>query len=340
MELDNHDRKVLLNALETWHADGELTADHAERLKQSIVPKKAQQQLANYFFIIALACSLLSFGALSIDEKFLERFRQYFALSNWTIAIITAMLTGVWLIYINRKKSIMQRLFYEMQVTGASVVMLTSLVYLCKEVGSGNGYTGLLIVAALCFATLYYVFRSLAAWIGLLLALMAWYGAFAYTHSTNHSFLWMNYPVRFAVFGLLVLAASAVQQRITALKQTSRITMAFSLIIFFTAMWGVSIFGNYHDLERWTQVRQVQILVYGLLSGATSVAALLWGIKKDDAFLRDTGIIFLLLNLYTRYFEYFWDTLNKGLFFLFIAVSFWFIGRWLMRRQREPKAIQ
>jgi hypothetical protein len=65
-------------------------------------------------------------------------------------------------------------------------------------------------------------------------------------------------------------------------------------------------------------------------------AALLWGIRADDAILRDLGLISLLLNGYTRYFEYFWDAMNKGIFFLVLAVSFFIIGRWL---GREGKSI-
>jgi uncharacterized membrane protein len=68
---------------------------------------------------------------------------------------------------------------------------------------------------------------------------------------------------------------------------------------------------------------------YGLLFALVAGAGLLWGIRTDDALLRDTGLVALLLNGYTRYFEFFWDGMNKGLFFLVLAVSFFIIGRWL-----------
>ncbi|MCH5688495.1 hypothetical protein LWM68_32070 [Niabella sp. W65] len=49
--------------------------------------------------------------------------------------------------------------------------------------------------------------------------------------------------------------------------------------------------------------------------------------KTKDETLRDIVIIFFLLNIYTRYFEYFWDHTNKGLFFALLALSFWLIGK-------------
>jgi hypothetical protein len=51
------------------------------------------------------------------------------------------------------------------------------------------------------------------------------------------------------------------------------------------------------------------------------------GIKKEDSLLKNIGVSFIFLNLYTRYFEYFWDELHKALFFGIIAISFWVIGK-------------
>ena len=44
--------------------------------------------------------------------------------------------------------------------------------------------------------------------------------------------------------------------------------------------------------------------------------------------LRLFGITFLAINLYTRYFEYFWDGLHKVVFFLILAASLALIGRY------------
>ena len=49
-------------------------------------------------------------------------------------------------------------------------------------------------------------------------------------------------------------------------------------------------------------------------------------VKDDDAMLRGYGLVFLGLNLYTRFFEWFWDSLNKGLFFIIVGLSLWGLG--------------
>jgi hypothetical protein len=54
---------------------------------------------------------------------------------------------------------------------------------------------------------------------------------------------------------------------------------------------------------------------------------LLYGLKSNDTIAREFGITFLIIFLYTKYFEYFWDHTNKTLFFGILAASFWLIGR-------------
>ena len=60
--------------------------------------------------------------------------------------------------------------------------------------------------------------------------------------------------------------------------------------------------------------------------GAASIAAIWYGLRRDDGVLRGFGLTFLFINLYTRFFEYFWDSLHKAAFFALCAIGFWYIG--------------
>ncbi len=51
--------------------------------------------------------------------------------------------------------------------------------------------------------------------------------------------------------------------------------------------------------------------------------------------LRGYGLVFLLLNLYTRFFEYFWSSLNKGVFFLLLGVTFWILHSYAQRTKNR-----
>ena len=337
MEVDNNDWKVINRALDSWQQEGKLTPEQASELRKTVVLKKAGQQIAQYFFLIALSCTLLSFGAIFIDEKILEKLKVYFSLSNIVIALLMAGIAVGWFYYIRRKSKQIRSVAYEIYVVLGGLASITALVYICKDIGFGQSYTGFLSLAIVLLGTLSVYFNSRALWIAALGAFMGWYGAISHVYGHDHMFLGMNYPVRFALFGLVVLGISFLQRRIKRLEFTQRITFILGMIILFTGLWGVSVFGNYNDLEAWYAVRQTHVIAYGIVFGIASMVALYLGVRYKDDIARDLGIVFLLINFYSRYFEFFWDTLHKGLFFLLLAVSFYFIGRWIEKRRKEAR---
>jgi hypothetical protein len=63
-----------------------------------------------------------------------------------------------------------------------------------------------------------------------------------------------------------------------------------------------------------------------VLFGAVAIVVVWYGLREDDPVSRGFGLTFLVINLYTRFFEYLWDTLHKALFFAVLAASFWYLG--------------
>jgi UDP-N-acetylmuramyl pentapeptide phosphotransferase/UDP-N-acetylglucosamine-1-phosphate transferase len=102
----------------------------------------------------------------------------------------------------------------------------------------------------------------------------------------------------------------------------------------FGSLWLLSIFGNFGNLEDWFKIKQTEIFYYGILSGLISVAFIAFGLRNKDEIAREFGITFLLINIYTRYFEYFWDRTDKAIFFGMLAISFWLIGRKAEKQKR------
>ncbi|MCF1957455.1 DUF2157 domain-containing protein, partial [Escherichia coli] len=71
----------------------------------------------------------------------------------------------------------------------------------------------------------------------------------------------------------------------------------------------------------------VNLLPWALLFGVVAVICIYISLKTDDGMLRGFGLTFLGINLYTRFFEYFWDSLHSAIFFFILAVSLILIGR-------------
>lgn len=335
MEADKIEKEILERAIKQWQQEGKLSIQQATELNNSITVKKTErQQIAQYFFIIALSCTLLAFGAIFIDEKFLEKLKAYFSLSNIMIAGITAAISIFWFWYISKRRAKLNPTTFEVYMILGGLSALTSLVYVLKDFGNNNGYSAFLFVAFLLLCALSIVFRSSSLWVGAILALMGWFGVFSTAHSNHNLFLGMNYPVRFSVFGFIILGISFLQAKSKWLAFSRNITFLFGMLIFFTGMWGVSIFGNFNYLDEWEKVRQTRVIVYAVISALVSGLSLFLGIKYKNELARDFGFLFLLVNLYTRYFEYFWDAMNKGIFFLILGVTFWLVGRWIEKNKK------
>lgn len=335
MEADKTEKEILERAINEWQIDGRLSIEQANDLKGSITLKRTErQQIAQYFFIIALSCTLLAFGAIFIDEKFLEKLKVYFSLSNVMIAGVTAAISIFWFWYISKRRSRMGVTTFEIYMVLGGLSALTSLVYVLKDFGNSSNYTAFLFIAFLLLCTLSIIFRSQSLWVSAILALMGWFGSFSTAHSVQNLFWGMNYPVRFSVFGLIILGLSYLQGQSKSLLFSRNITYLFGMIIFFTGMWGVSIFGNFNHLDEWEKVRQTRVIVYAVLFAVIAGISLFMGIRYKNELARDFGFLFLLINLYTRYFEYFWDTMNKGIFFLILGITFWLVGRWIEKNKK------
>jgi hypothetical protein len=335
MEANKQERETLKKALSEWEQAGLISPEKSAELERTITPSDSGMQVvARYFFFIALSCIILAFAAIFIDEKFLEKVKAYFAFSNLAIAGLMLALSITWFWYIAKRRQKFSEITYEIYMVVGALATLCTLVYVCKDIGFGSNYTGFLFATSVLLGIMAVFFRSNALWVTALLSLMGWFGTFSDLYAIHNRFLGMNYPLRFTLFGLLLIGFSFVINKIKPTQFTARSTYVAAMIIFFTGLWGVSVFGNFSDLEAWSKVRQVHVLAWSIVFAAAALTAFIGGIKYKDDFARDMGVLFLLLNLYSRYFEYFWDTVNKGIFFLILAVSFFFIGRWIEKKKK------
>jgi hypothetical protein len=200
-------------------------------------------------------------------------------------------------------------------------------------------YSVLLLLASVLYSLLGLWFPSKLVWVFGLLSLGAWMGTeTGYVSGFGMYYLGMNYPLRFVLFGGALSAIGIAGQHFLPdpdpdsrafrdrLLSMSPQTKVVGLLYLFIALWIMSIFGNYGDVTEWLQVRQYQLFHWSIIFGAAAAAAVWFGLKRDDTALRGFGMTFLFINLYTRYFEYFWPLLHKAVFFSILAASFWFIG--------------
>ncbi|MBC7617364.1 MAG: DUF2157 domain-containing protein, partial [Pedobacter sp.] len=212
-----------------------------------------------------------------------------------------------------------------------TAVMLTAnaIAYLGKSLDSGNNHFSVLIlIAVFIYGGLAYLFKSRLIWVFTLLSFGAWFGTeTGYLSKWSWYFMGLNYPLRFVLFGLALTALSFLLKGKKKFDHFFTTTYISGMVYLFLSLWLLSIFGNYGILEDWYAVKQISLFYWAIVSALCCVFSIFIGLKYHDEIAREFGITFLFINLYTRYFEYFWDSWHKALFFSILAISFWLIGR-------------
>ncbi|MGY0733905.1 helix-turn-helix domain-containing protein [Klebsiella pneumoniae] len=212
------------------------------------------------------------------------------------------------------------------------VFTAVALWQLGERLDNGSGHIAPLFLAGcVIYGAIGYIARSGLVWLFFLLALGNWFGAeTGYVSGWGAYWLGMNYPIRFVLFGGALLALCYGAQSLLRQRQLFTVSKAMGLTYLFIALWILSIFGNY-DADSWYQVSQARLLPWGLLFAVAAGVCIFISLKTDDGMLRGFGLTFLAINLYTRFFEFFWNGMHKVLFFLILAVSLAVIGRYAER---------
>ncbi|WP_256007098.1 DUF2157 domain-containing protein [Pedobacter deserti] len=332
MKIDQEKSDFLDDMIRHWQEQNLLTEEDAARLKTSYEAKTFDwRRLAQYSFWIAMACGVIALGSLLVDNKVLAYLERLLDASDLLISILSAAAaTLLYYFGFKRKRTQPLRVFSNEALIFTAVMLTANAVaYLGKSLGKDSDhFSTLILVSALVYGVLAVTFKSRLIWIFTLISIGAWFGTeTGYLSRDNMYFLGMNYPLRFTVFGLFVTACSFLLKRNARLAMFFQVNYVSGMVYLFVSMWLLSVFGNFGSLEQWYSVSQLSLFYWGLISAAACVISIFIGLKYRDEIAREFGITFLFINLYTRYFEYFWDSWHKALFFAVLAGSFWLIGR-------------
>ncbi len=332
MLLNKKRYNLVSKVIETWQDEEIISSEESKKLKDSIELSKFDwKRLAKYSFWIAGISLVISIFAMLADEVIMEFIKQMFRLPAISKFLLFSLCSAVfYYVGFYRKKSKPHKvftneflLFIGAILTGGAVAFLG----IALDTGSGH-YSVLILLASLVYLGVGAFFPSAPMWVLGLISLGSWFGTeTGYISGWGAYFLGMNFPLRFILFGLVLLVFSFLFKR-TAFSYISKSTYIMGLLNLFIALWIMSIFGNYGDMGTWHAASIAERFFWSLLFGGVAIGSIIWGLKNDDGVARGFGITFLFINLYTKYFEYFWNVSHKAIFFAILAISFWFVGRY------------
>jgi hypothetical protein len=332
LNLDKQESEFLNRAIEVWEKDHLIDGSTAEKLRHSYEVKGFDwMRLAKYSFWIALVCGGASFCYLIVNDAVINLLKNLYYTPDIIISILSGVAAAFFFIWGRRlEKRNPERIFSNEAVVFTGILFTACCIaYLGKTFDNGSGHYSLLfLVSIFVYGFLGWRMDSRLIWLFALVSMGSWFGTETgfQTHWSDY-FLGMNYPLRFVVFGALLVLACQLLKKQKWFYRFNELTYVAGLLYLFLSLWMLSIFGNYGNIDSWWHVKQISLFYWGIISAAVAAGFLLYGLKVKDVIAREFGITFLLIFIYTKYFEYFWEHTNKTLFFAILAGSFWLIGR-------------
>ena len=331
MKVSKRQGKFLQKAITRWQEEGTLNAEEAGKLSNSIsIQSFDWKKMAKYSFWIAIVCALISVSAAVADDYIIHFIENLFSSSNVALCVAMQIIAGVFyfLGLRGRVKRPEKEFSNEAFIFIGVLFTAGAIAYFGRAVDRGSGHYSLLfLLATIIYGSMALWFPSKMVWVFAILSLGAWFGTeTGYVSGWGAYYLGMNYPLRFVFFGALLVVIGFGFKYIPRLSGFYKSSLKLGLLYLFIALWIMSIFGNYGDMDKWYAVKQPELFGWSLLFGAVAVTAIVFGVKTDDPITRGFGITFLFINLYTRYFEYCWNGVHKALFFFILAMSFWLVG--------------
>lgn len=331
MKLPKKSYSQIIEALEYWKNKKMLDKDKFSELKASIQPIVFDfSKLAKYSFWIAIACFITSVSAMFMDRILMELLYKIFN-SPVVVKFIFMLFMASFFYYLGfiKRQKFPQHVFRNEVIFFIGVLFTAAAIYFLGRLITENKeyFSNVLLLGCIIYAVLGVALNSKLIWLFALLSLGSWFGCeTGYLSGWGSYYLGMNYPLRFVLFAVVLIFLSFCQQKHKNFLELHRTTFAMGLLYLFIALWILSIFGNYGDMHNWSKIKQIELFHWSLLFFTASVATIYHGIRNDDHMTRSFGIVFLFINIYTRYFELFWNGIHKSLFFAVLGGSLWYIG--------------
>ncbi|MEW5803063.1 MAG: DUF2157 domain-containing protein [bacterium] len=355
MKLNKKSGKLVQTVIQKWKEDALLSPEDADRLFKSIaIVPFDWKRLAKYSFWIAIICVIQAVGAVFLDIA--EIIKKLWNTPFAGCAVFALLAGGLFFLGLRRRTANPVRIYSNEAIFFLGILAVAvSIAFLGKAIDTGSGHFSLLLLlAAVVYGILGLWFPLKLVWIFAILSLGSWFGAeTGYVSGWGAYWLGMNYPVRFVLFGSVMIGLSYGFHVVKSSKESyglvknldsfSQSTYVMGLLYLFIALWILSLFGNYGDMSAWRSVKQYELFHWSVLFALAAGAAIFHGLRTDDNISRGFGLTFLFINLYTRFFEYFWDVTHKAVFFTILAASFWAIGTkaekiWSIGQRKETPA--
>ena len=317
--------RIIREALTHWKDSGLVSVEQYQRLNGSLKEVFDWKRIIFHFTWIAGSCFLISIAALFCNEFIIELLKM----APPEVKTVSSLFFGTVLItagFLLRRKAPLHLKTY-------AILLLLG----CVFVGLGLGYLGkvfnfsreniryLLLSGCFIYGLIGWFGKSGMVWLFALVSFSSWLGCESGA-SFGTYWLGVSEPLRFLVLGsiLVILAFWTGTGRFLEKREINGVTLAYGLLTLFVSLWFLSLFGVYslsEDFRCCGKTSDTELFIWSAVMAGVALMTLWEGVKHDRSMLIGFGSAFLGIELYTKYFEYFWDSMDKSLFFFILGVS-------------------
>lgn len=221
--------------------------------------------------------------------------------------------------------------------TSAVIIALSSIFLACDIFtiyyiifGNKHNYTILFLITIIIFFIIAYIKKNYIVLSIALVSAITWYGfeGFDFPYIDSYIFNINNYiRVILMSTAIFLLGITDVNIKIFGNKYYlfSKIFYSVGILYLNIVLAIMSIFGTYDTVILFKD-NKIETITYSIIFLITNIIMLSLGIKIKKMSIIKYSIFFILANMYIRYFEYFYLSMNSWIFFIILGVITILIG--------------
>ena len=313
--------KFILKELKKWNKDNIITDEQLE-----ILSKKYRDDYIDWQPIIR---AIMIIGIFMVSIGFIS-FLTIYIFSLYFIAFLFFILFLAGFI----ADGILKRKEIHLPKTSAAVITVSS-IFLSADIftisyiitNSRENFILLSIMSVIIFFIIAYIKRNYILLSIAIIGLITWYGFEGF--EIQEIDLHINNYIRFISMSILMflIGITDINKKLgSKYFRFSSIYYTIGLLYLNIILAFMSSFGNYNYAIILKEYGNPYVIIYSSLFLLSNIITLIIGCKLKKYSIVKYSIFFIIINMYIRYFEYFYLKMNTWIFFIILGLSTILIG--------------
>ncbi|WP_300370147.1 DUF2157 domain-containing protein [Brachyspira sp.] len=312
--------KFILKELKKWNKENIISDKQLE-----ILSKKYKNDYIDWQPIIK---SIMIVGIIMVAIGFIF-FISFYIFSLYFIAFLfTALFLSGFIIdeILKRKEIYLPKTSYA--IIALSSIFLSADIFTISYIITHNkdNFILLSLISIILFFIIAYIKRNYAVLSIAIIGLITWYGFEGFDISGID--LTINNYIRFIITGIFIFLIGITNINKKLGEKYFKFSTIYCIIgiLYINIILAImSIFGHY-SIPIIFEDESEELLIHSILFLLSDIITLIIGCKLKNSLIVKYSIFFIILNIYIRYFQYFYLEMNAWIFFTILGISTILIG--------------